>query len=458
MTTSTDRPLHMTGHFAPVPDEIDATDLPIEGALPPELTGRYFRNGPNPLPGEVTPHPFVGAGMIHGVRLREGRAEWYRNRWVRTARLEGRPRIGPDGRVDLRVCNANTHVVAHAGRIMALVENGFPHVVSPELATVGPDDFAGRLTTAMTAHPKADPITGDLHFFGYAATAPYVTYHRLSAAGELVVSADITVPGPTMMHDFAITDRHAVFLDLPMTIQLERMGQGMPVGWDDTYGARIGVMPLERPGEVRWFDVEPNYVFHVSNAHTDAAGRVVLDAARYSATDTRVMWGELSADLAADAAATGRARLHRWTLDPAAGTVSETPLHDRPVEFPTVDDERVGREARYRYAVADAAGRAGIAKFDAELGTLTEHAMPADVVPGEAVFVPSAAPGRAEDDGWLLTIVTRRDGSASQLLVLDATDVAGPAVATVTMPRGVPSGFHGSWIDDADLAAGAALT
>ncbi|MCX6462457.1 MAG: carotenoid oxygenase family protein [Pseudonocardiales bacterium] len=447
-------PLHQAGHLAPVPDEISAVDLPVEGALPPELVGRYLRNGPNPLPGETTPHWFIGHGMLHGVRLRGGRAEWYRNRWVRTRALAGESMIGPEG-IDHGVGVANTHIVAHAGKIMALVESSFPHVVTPDLETVGVCDFDGRLTTAMTAHPKTDPVTGELHFFGYGFVPPFLTYHRLSAAGELVTSAEIAVPGPTMVHDFAITDRHAVFLDLPMVFSFDRLEHGMPFAWDDAYGARIGVMPLDRPGEVRWFDVEPNYVFHVGNAHTDAAGRVVLDAARYAAADAVAMWDGIGTDpagIASGAAATGYARLHRWTLDPATGTVTETALHDRGIEFPTVDDALVGRAARYRYAVADTGGSAAVVKMDVD-GALTAHDLGPDTVAGEAVFVPSARAGRAEDDGWLLTITTRRDGSASRLLVLDATDVGGAPVAAVTLPRGVPAGFHGSWIDDAELAA-----
>jgi carotenoid cleavage dioxygenase len=370
---------------------------------------------------------------------------------VRTKALLGESMIKPDGTVDRSVGVANTHVIAHAGRIMALVESSFPHVLTPELATVGPCDFDGRLTTAMTAHPKTDPVTGELHFFGYGFAPPFLTYHRLSAAGELVTSAEIAVPGPTMMHDFAITDRHAVFLDLPMTFSLDRLSQGMPYGWDEAYGARIGLMPLARPGEVTWFDVDPAYVFHVGNAATDASGRVVLDAARYAPADAVAMWdglGPSGAGPAAAAAASGLARMYRWVLDPATGTVTETLLADRPVEFPTVDDERVGREARYRYAV----GTSAVVKFDVAAGAVTEHGLGPDTVAGEAVFVPSAAPDRAEDDGWLLTITTRRDGSASQLLVLDATDVAGAPVAVVTLPRGVPAGFHGSWIPDEEPA------
>lgn len=333
--------------------------------------------------------------MVHGIRIRDGRAEWYRNRWVRTKALAGESMFGPDG-IDHGVGHANTHVVAHGGTILALVESGFPHVLDPDLGTVGVCDFAGRLTTAMTAHPKADPVTGDLHFFGYGVVPPFLTYHRLDAAGTLVTSAEIAVPGPTMMHDFAITDRHAVFLDLPMTFRMDRVEAGMPFAWDEAYGARIGVMPLDRPGTATWFDVDPAYVFHVGNAHTDAAGRVVLDAARYSAADAVAMWDGLGADpagIAAGAAALGSARMHRWTLDPATGTVGESVIHDRAVEFPTVDDERVGREAGYRYAVADSGRTAGIVKLDAVHGTVTEHALGADTVAGEAVFVPDPPPG-----------------------------------------------------------------
>lgn len=451
MTISTSPP-YLTGHLAPVPDEIEARDLAVTGVLPPELTGRYFRNGPNPLPGQDPGHWFMGAGMLHGIRLRDGRAEWYRNRWTRTRALEGHPFIRPDGTFDRTAVVANTHVVEHGGKIMALVENGFPYVVTPELDTVGPDDFAGRLTTAMTAHPKTDPATGELHFFGYGFAPPFLTYHRLDAAGTLVESAAIDVPGPTMMHDFAITEHHAVFMDLPMTFQFR---QGMPYAWDESYGARLGVMPLDRPGEVRWFEIDPCYVFHVGNAHEDAAGQIVLDAARYAPADVTALWDSLGPDPAGHASAaasTGLARLHRWTLDPATGAVTESALAERGLEFPTLDDERVGRPSRYLYAVADPGhegGESAILRYDAEQGSTSAHALAADVMAGEAVFVPAAGVDRGEDEGWLLSITTTRDGKASELLVLDASDVSAAPVAAVTLPRGVPAGFHGSWIADA---------
>jgi carotenoid cleavage dioxygenase-like enzyme len=453
-------PMYLAGHMAPVPDEIDARELPVTGALPAQLAGRYLRNGPNPLPGEDPGHWFLGHGMLHGVRLRDGRAEWYRNRWVRTGALAGRPFVRPDGTFDRTAVPANTHVIEHAGRIFALVENGFPYEVTGELETVGPCDFGGRLTTAMTAHPKTDPETGELHFFGYGIRPPYLTYHRLSAGGQLVATAPIEVPAPVMMHDFAITARHAVFLDLPMRFELR---PGMPYRWSDEHVARLGVMPLDQPGEVHWLEIEPCYVFHVGNAHEDGAGRIVLEVARYDRASIMGLWEGIGPHSsphpgrsgsssgtgpAVAAAATGVARMHRFTLNPTTGAVHESQLAERGVEFPTLDDARVGRRGRYLYAVADSGTDAAIVRLDVRDGAMVAHELGGEVVAGEAVFVPDPSPGRAEDDGWLLTITTRRDGSASQLLVLDATDVAGEPVAAVTLPRGVPAGFHGSWIPD----------
>jgi len=446
----------LPGHLRSVPDEIDATVLPVTGALPPELTGRYVRNGPNALPGQTSGQLQAGQGMLHGVRLREGRAEWYRNRWVRTGSFYGRSFAGPDGRLDLTAVSANTHVIRHARRVLALVEVGLPFEVTPELDMVGPCDFDGRLTTAMTAHPKRDPDTGELHFFGYGMRPPYLTYHRLDAAGRLAVSQEVPVPTGTLTHDFAITERYAVWLDLPVTVRRERLGRATPYLWDESYGARLGLMRLNAPdAPVRWFDIQPCFVFHVGNAHEDGAGRVVLDAVRYSPREFTSLWDLLSlgAASAGPAATAGRAMLHRWTLDPATGGVTEEALDEQEVEFPTLDDERVGRHARYLYTVAGAdprsTDRCAVIKYDTASGAAARYDFPADTTVGEAVFAPATGGSRREDDGWLISIATRRDGGASQLLVLDAADLPAGPVAAVELPRGVPTGFHGSWFPDA---------
>ncbi|GGS95449.1 carotenoid oxygenase family protein [Nonomuraea spiralis] len=426
-------PSYLSGDLAPVPDEIEAHDLEITGALPAELTGRYFRNGPNPRPGEDPGHWFGGHGMLHGVRLRDGRAEWYRNRWVRTRKFtENAPFVSDTG-LDLTAVSANTHVIRHAGRILALVENGLPHEVTPELATVGPYDFGGRLTTAMTAHPKQDPLTDELHFFGYGFFPPFLTYHRLSPAGELVESREIEVPGPTMMHDFAVTENHLIWLDLPMVFDLNR--EGMPYAWEDGYGARIGLSP-RAGGPTRWFDVDPCYVFHVGNAWEDDHGRVVLNAARYSPDAWFSLWRGIggSVDPARHAGAAGAAALHRWILDPVSGTTKEEALDDRGVEFPTFNEDLLGRHSRYLYTV----GSDAIVKYDQRDGSAQVRKTGGNT--GEAVFVPAEG-AAGEDEGWLLSVVT--SGESSELVVLDAADLSD--VASVRLPRRVPAGFHGSW-------------
>ncbi|GAA2161334.1 carotenoid oxygenase family protein [Actinomadura napierensis] len=437
----------LEGRLAPVPDEIDATGLEVTGALPPELTGRYFRNGPNPLPGRPSGHWFTGPGMIHGVRLRGGRAEWYRNRWVRTRTFTDKNArfVGDDGTLDFTAVPANTHVIPHGDRILALVEIGLPHEITPEIGTVGPCDFGGTLTTAMTAHPKRDPVTGELLFFGYGVLPPHLTYHRLSADGARIVeSREIPVPGPTMMHDFAITEHHVIWLDLPVVFDLDLAvkGRGMPFRWDDAYGARLGVMPRDAAGEVRWFEIDPCYVFHVGNAHEDGAGRIMLDGVRYRPEDFAASWREIggSANPAQDAAESDTAHLYRWALDPATGRVAEEQLDDRAVEFPTHDDARTGLRHRYLYTVAGHA----VVKYDLRDGSSSAREFGDSASVGEAVFVPAEG-ARAEDEGWLLAVVS--GASSAELLVLDAADLS--RTASVRLPRRVPAGFHGSWIPDA---------
>lgn len=451
MTDETALPLYLRGRFAPVPEEHDAAGLNVRGSLPPDLDGRYLRNGPNPLPGQDKGHWFTGPGMLHGIRLRNGRAEWYRNRWIRTRDLAGHPFVRADFTLDLAAAPANTHVIRHAGKVLALCEVGLPYWVTPSLETVGPYDFEGRLKTAMTAHPKEDPATGELHLFGTGFAPPYLTYHRVTAEGLLLDSRPIDVPGPTMMHDFAITEHHIVFMDLPVVFDPALAGPGgMPYRWDEAYGARLGVMSRTPRGtDVRWYDVDPCYVFHVGNAYEDAQGRIVLDAVRYDHPGFQSAWAEIGGSAGpgglAGAMEAGHSQapavLHRWTLDPAAGRVAESPLDDRAAEFPTHNQTFTGRPNRYLYTVSGD----GIAKHDLTRHTRHIHDTPGSRYAGEAVFVP-ASDATGEDEGWLLSLVSNDDGEAGELLVLDAADLSVQAV--VKLPCPVPAGFHGSWLPE----------
>ena len=436
-------PFHLRGNYAPVFEELTACDLPVRGAIPRQLSGLYLRNGPNPKSGSSM-HWFVGDGMVHGVRLENGRATWYRNRWVRTKMLADPSLnfVNPDGTVDRSIGVANTNVIGHAGRIFALVENGFPTELGRELETLGLCDFEGRLATAFTAHPKPCPKTGELHFFGYGFFPPFLTYHVLDASGKLTRSLEIPVKGPTMIHDFAITERHAIFMDLPVVFDLEKAlsGSGFPYKWSDDYGARLGVMP--RSGgvaDLRWYEIEPCYVFHPWNAYEDAEGRIVLDVARYPE-----LWRE-TANVFDTAVA------HRFTLDPKSGRAHEERLDERPIEFPRVDDRRNGARHRYGYTVAAVGGVnegfRGLLKYDFQKGGSAEHDFGPGRATGEGVFVP-ASKSAGEDEGFVLSFVYDAATNGSELVILDAHDFAKPPVATIALPQRVPFGFHGNWVSD----------
>ena len=354
---------HLRGNFAPVFDEVTLTDLEVVGAIPPALDGMYLRNGANPASG-TSPHWFFGNGMLHGLQLSGGNARWYRNRYVRTPLLENpkAPMFREDGTLDRLSSAANTHVICHAGRILALEEGHFPWQVDHELNTLGAHDFGGKLTTAMTAHPKICPETGEMMFFGYGFFEPFLTYHRADAQGNLVQSTPITVGGPTMMHDFNVTRNFAIFMDLPVVFDLELAMRGtMPYRWDDQYGARLGLMPrngTDADADVRWFDVDPCYVFHPMNAYERGAGddlEIVIDVGRFKS-----MWKKGSEEF------DSVALLHRWVICPSTGVVSEEQLDDRPAEFARVADSVVGLPNRYGYMAATRPGN-GEAVFSTEL-------------------------------------------------------------------------------------------
>jgi carotenoid cleavage dioxygenase len=438
---------HLSGNFAPVERELTATDLPVEGALPPELDGLYVRQSPNPVTGR-SPHWFLGDGMLHGVRLERGRAVWYRNRWVRTPYLANPEvqRISERGEIDRTVSKANTHVLRHAGKILALEEGSFPYLIDDRLETVGWTDFDGKLRSAFTAHPKLCPVSGEMLGFGYGQLPPYLVYLRVSPDGRLVQSEEIEVGGPTMMHDFAITTKHAIFMDLPVVFSLEdALAGAMPFSWSDDYPARIGVMP--RTGgnaDVRWFPVEPCYVFHTLNAY-DEGDTVVLDACRNSEVWRKA--GDMETG-------TGKLTLHRFRFDLASGAVKEETLDERPMEFPRVADSVVGRKHRFGFSLClapgppAAPGFAGILKTDFSTGRSELHDCGPGRSSGEAVFVPARGADPNSDEGYLLSYVFDAATERSALWVLDASNLAKPPLARVVLPQRVPNGFHGSWLAD----------
>ena len=451
----------LTGLYEPVHDEVDADDLPVTGELPPALRGSYVRNGPNPAFAPLGRyHLFDGDGMLHGLALDEGRAR-YRNRWIRSRGLAAEQRAGRalySGLSDFRLPDpeviaeggmmkntANTHVVRHGGRVLALMEGAPPTEVTLDLDTVGECDFDGALAGAMTAHPKLDPVTGEMVFFGYAPFPPYLRVHGAAPDGTLTWSTPVDLPGPVMMHDFVVTERRVVLFDLPAAFDVDGMlagGGGGFIRWAPDRGARIGVLDRGAPGdEIRWVEVDPFWVFHFLNGHDDGDA-VVVEGCR--ADRLNVGFGEEQPDGVPTA-------LHRWRIDAAAGTVTDERLDDRPADFPRVADAAAGLPARFGYLAAartwgEQVDFGGVTKVDLGTGATTTLEWAPGEAGGEAVFAPDpdrSGDADAEDAGWLLCLVSDKATRATDLVVADAR--AMEEVARVHLPRRVPFGFHGSW-------------
>jgi carotenoid cleavage dioxygenase len=453
----------LRGNFAPVAQEIEELQPRIVGKIPAELNGVFVRNGPNPqFPPLRNYHWFDGDGMLHAVVLREGRAS-YRNRWIRTEGWKEERQAGralypsvldpPDPAAfsagGPRFKNtANTAVVWHHGKLLALWEGGPPTEIRlPDLDTIGLYTFQGKLQHPFTAHPKLDPATGELLCFGYNVLArPYLQFSVISPQGQIVSTRAIDLPRPVMMHDFAITQRYAVFLDLPYTFSMARAIRGQPpFRFDPDAGARIGIVPRGGEGPIRWLEIQPCYVFHTLNAWEEDDA-VILVACRYLRFPEAV---ELSPRPAASdhaQPASDEAVLYRWRCDLKTGKVQEAALDDRSCEFPRIPDGLTGRRTRYGYC-----GRSGgemfdgYLKYDLERQTSTVHLHGGRRMGGEGVFLPR--PGAVqEDDGWLLTFVYDPDQDRSELTIVDARDLSAAPLARILLPVRVPYGFHGTWV------------
>jgi len=439
------------GNFRPVSEEVTVTELAVEGSIPPELNGLYVRNGTNASRG-ASEHFFGGDGMLHGVRLEGGRAQWYRNRYVNTPmyRDEGGGFGAPGGE---RTTSA-VSLIYHAGKLMSLGEFGYPYLIDPDdLSTQGAFNYDGKLTGNMTAHPRIDPLTGELLFFGYNVMQPYLTYMRADAAGNLLQVEPIEMTGPSMVHDFAVTDRYVVFMEMPVRFSwmMALTGSELPFKWDADAPSRFGVMPRNGTNaDVKWFDVPTCFIFHVMNSF-EQGDTVVVDAARYDH-----LWVKDSSDFFHPA------RLSRFALDMRTGRASVEQLHDRAMEFPQVNREYWTREYRYGYSVVvdeknDAPERieqaeGGIRKYDLKTGTVENYLSGPALTPAEALFIPARERGGAEDEGYLASYVYDKNAQTSAFCLFDATRLQAGPIASVKLPVRVPVGFHGLWLPDSARA------
>ena len=465
------------GYAAPVRIEGDVYDLEVDGQIPASLNGAYVRASADPqYPPRLGSDIFLnGDGMAHMVRLGNGHAD-LKMRYVQTEKfkLERAARralfgayrnpFTDDPSVQGRNRGtANTSMCWHAGRLLALKEDSQPMELDPvTLETRGPCDFDGRLLSkTFTAHPKIDPVSGEMMAFAYNTpghTSKEIEIYWISREGELVRTERFEAPYASMVHDWHVSEHHLAFVLYPMVNDWERVRQGLPFfHWDSTLPTVIAVIPRQRgvPG-IRWFTSPiTGMATHSFNAWEE--GRQLHLEQFFTGSG----WLSQFPDIRSADGKELPPYAERWTfdLDNPADVFSKIRMFPQIGEMPMIDQRFLTRRARNFYFGTHNPelgpmlewGPKGppftcLGHYDECADRLAFYYAGAQSAPEEPLFVPEG-PAAAEGHGWLLSMVGRRAENRTDLVILNARDIAAGPVATVRMPCRLHEGFHGTWID-----------
>ncbi|MFK8049838.1 MAG: carotenoid oxygenase family protein [Halioglobus sp.] len=457
--------IFLTGSTAPSGVECDAPDLIIEGELPRDLQGVYFRNGPDPVhpPREGQEyHWFHGDGMIQRFEFSNGRVAW-KNRWVRTEKytLEreagkslfgvlGNPMNADPSVADEHYNTANTHVVYHGNKLMALMEGTIAVELDAQtLATIGNFNYDGKIDGPITAHPKFDHSSGEMVFFGNQAKGPFSEYLRMNVAdknGNLIKDEMIQAPFPSFVHDFFVTENYVVFPIFPLAFDMARaINGGVPMAWEPDRGTHFGVMPRNgTAADVTWHSMEARWSFHMMNAWENG-DEIQVDICASNATQFAPKLDGTIATPEEGITPT----LRRWCIDLSgkSATVTEELLDDMPCEFPRTDDRYMTIPYRHGFAVGGYGGELAFNRllhFDTHSGTRKEWGEDRYML-GEPVFAPRSADA-PEGDGYLLMLAYDQTTDLSEMLIFDAADIEPGPIAKARLPLRIPAGFHGTWV------------
>jgi carotenoid cleavage dioxygenase len=450
----------LNGIFAATAEEHDVPVVDvIQGEVPRDLSGAYLRNGPNP---RFTPigsytFPLDGDAMVHGVWFDDGDVR-YANRFVRTPVMAAEERAGralwgganSDIRPGVSEVGAAlalvdrdapfVNVISHGGRILALAESQPSYRLAPTLDTVGPYAYGGVLPRGITAHPRIDPITGELVVFRYGLEPPFLTWSVVAPDGTARPEKAIDLDASYMIHDCVITERYLVVFVCPVVFDVSGPERGEPVlDWRPERGTRIAVIARDESG-FQWFDSDAFWVWHFANAFEDVAAdgttTITVDYPYWTHPGMGLSGGP------------GQAGMARARLALGSGLVTFEQVDALMAEFPRIDDRRIGSKHRYFHVVGKHAPIVGewdhLRRYDTVTGSVTTR----DLGPrrlGEAIFAPGAS-GAGEDDGYLLAYTYDPAELTTDLLILHAGDVAGEPAATLRMPHRVPFGLHGNWV------------
>jgi len=476
---------NFTGFNEPLRVEADVRDLVVEGDMPEALNGTFYRCGPDfrfpPKLGDDINHN--GDGVVSMFRFEGGHVD-FKSRYVRTEKylLEEEARRALFGMYrnpftdDPSVAGkdrtlANTNVMLHGGRLLAMKEDGLPYQLDPDsLSTVGRCDFDGKLKSeTFTAHPKVDPVTGEMIAFGYEAkglATRDMSFQVIGKDGKLVREEFFEAPYVSFQHDFAVTERHVIFLLMPTTTSIERMKAGK-THWvfEEGLPIEVGIMP--RDGgvkDLRWFKAPGRGVGHVLNAFTDG-DRVYVDT---FVSERNQFPFVPNGDGSPFDRKAGTPRLTRWSFDLASNSegFEEETLFPDFLEMPRTDDRYQMRPHRYGLCASMdftkptvTAGTLGpgwntLCRMDVASRTMQRWWVGENAVIGEPQFVPRS-PDAPEMDGWVLTVVTRLIGGVlkTELAVLDSLDIAAGPVARALLPIRLRGAIHGNWVEAETLAA-----
>ena len=470
---------YRTGPWRPQTTEWDADDLTVvEGEIPQDLDGVYLRNTENPLhPALKSYHPFDGDGMLHVVGFRDGKA-FYRNRFIRTdgflAESEAGGPLWPGlaepvgmakrdhgwGARGLMKDASSTDVIVHRGTALtSFYQCGDLYRLDPYSGdTLGKEGFNGAFPFdwGVSAHPKVDARTGELLFFNYSKQAPYMHYGVVDENNDLVHYVDVPLPGPRLPHDMAFTENYAILNDFPLFWDPELLERNAHVArFHRDMPSRFAVVPRRGQGrDVQWFEAEPTFVLHFTNAYEDG-DEIVLDGffqGDPEPADNGMgnKWQRAFRFLALDRM---QARLHRWRFNLATGQVREEQLSDSITEFGMINAGHAGGRYRYTYA---ATGKPswflfdGLVKHDLQTGAEQRFAFPDGVYGSETAMAPRVG-STGEDDGYLVTLTTDMNADASYCLVFDAARVDDGPVCKLALPERISSGTHCTWAPGSEL-------
>ncbi|MCH9834323.1 MAG: carotenoid oxygenase [Ilumatobacter sp.] len=454
---------HLRGAFAPVSEEVEEADLEvIAGQIPPELCGAYMRNGPNPQFAPISyTYPLEGDGMVHAVYFSEGRAR-YKNRYVRTRAFEieraaGRAVFGgimspvpidpkllspSDDPENLFKEGAFIGLVHHDQRLFALGEVEPAYEMTMELETVGKWTAGTTEPVQVGAHTRLHPGSQELFALAYDLVSPQVSVHCIDANANLKRTFQVTLPAPSMIHDFVLTNQYLVLVIGPAVWDFQAAMQGGEMlQWRPELGTHIGVVPLDG-GPETWIEADPFFVFHFANGF-ERGSKIIVDFVEHERLNVGTALEPHQPP-----------HLQRMMIDPQARTVARERLVDDAVEFPRINDHFVGRENRFIYVptltdtlLAESPPSASfncLIRVDTETGTHLRHDF-GNRFAGEAVFIGRES---GEDEGYLATFLDDQEAGTTDLALLDAADIEADPVALIRMPQRVPQGLHGIWVPD----------